>query len=76
MYMNIDKVMPFSLWSSLYIFNLLADAVSWILLEHYDMKYLEDYLDDDVLGVCPPSITVHLFGRRESIPLGMEHGNF
>ena len=49
---HIDKVLPFSLRSSPAIFNLLANAVCWILRENYGLKSLEFY-QDDFIGVGP-----------------------
>ena len=51
-----DKVLPFGLRSSPAIFNLLADAVCWILRQEYRIPSLEHYLDD-FIGVSSPSET-------------------
>eukprot|EP00117_Sycon_ciliatum_P024777 scpid57113/ scgid4981/ len=49
-----DKVLPFGLRSSPALFNLLADALCWILRHNYSLADLEHYLDD-YIGVAPPS---------------------
>ena len=49
-----DKVLPFELRSSPALFNLLADALCWILRHNYSLADLEHYLDD-YIGVAPPS---------------------
>ena len=42
----VDKVLPFGLRSSPFLFNRLADAVAWIAVNNYDIVDLLHYLDD------------------------------
>ena len=49
-----DKVLPFGLRSSPFIFDCLATALEWILRYKFSLQDLIHYLDD-YLGVCPPS---------------------
>ena len=42
----VDKVLPFGLRSSPFLFNRLADAVVWISTHNFDINDLLHYLDD------------------------------
>ena len=48
-----DKVLPFGLRSAPYIFNCLADAVTWILRTNYNVGHLYHYLDDFITLGAP-----------------------
>ena len=48
-----DKVLPFGLRSAPYIFNCLADSVTWILCNNYGVNHLYHYLDDFVTLGAP-----------------------
>ncbi len=58
----VDKCLPFGL-SSPYLFNLLADALQWCLLHHFDIHTSFHYLDDFFFAgladteVCTRAIT-------------------
>lgn len=52
-----DRVLPFGLRSSPYIFNSVADAVQWILTHKFSIADLLHYLDD-FLNVCGQSWTL------------------
>ena len=49
----IDKVLPFGLRSSPYLFNRLADAIAWIAEHNFDVVDLLHYLDDFLLVQAP-----------------------
>ena len=42
----VDKCLPFGLRSSLALFNMLADALQWIMLRNYQVTHIIHYLDD------------------------------
>ena len=41
-----DKVLPFGLWSSPFLFNQLSDALEWVLREKCGITYACHFLDD------------------------------
>ena len=55
----VDKVLPFGMRSSPALFNVLTDAVCWILRHNYSILSMEHYLDD-YIGVAPPSSVLPL----------------
>ena len=54
-----DKVLPFGLRSAPYIFNCLADSVTWILRNNYGVNHLYHYLDDFVTLGAPNTEECH-----------------
>ncbi|XP_070537677.1 uncharacterized protein [Ptychodera flava] len=48
-----DRVLPFSLRSAPFLFNLIADAIHWIISRRADTEDLLHYLDD-YFGAGPP----------------------
>ena len=51
-----DKVLPFGLRSSPFIFDKVASAIEWIVRAHFKVPTLFHYLDD-FLAVAPPSLS-------------------
>ena len=49
----VDKCLPFGLRSAPYLFNLVAEALEWILMHYFSIKFCFHYLDDFFL-VGPP----------------------
>jgi len=49
----VDKVLPFGLRSSPYLFNRLADAVAWIAVNRHNIADLLHYLDDYLTVAAP-----------------------
>ncbi len=58
----VDKCLPFSLRSSPYLFNLLADALQWCLQHHFAVLHSFHYLDD--FFFAGPADTLALLIRR------------
>ena len=52
-----EKVLPFGLRSSPFIFNQLATAINWVLVHVGSLPDVMHYLDD-FLDICPPSSSV------------------
>ena len=59
-----DKVLPFGLRSSPFIFDKVASAIEWIVRAHFKVPTLFHYLDD-FLAVAPPSLS--LAAKQHSI---------
>ena len=51
----VDLALPFGLHSAPYIFNTVAEAVKWILVNSYKVSDLLHYLDDFVTAGPPDS---------------------
>ena len=51
----VDLALPFGLCSAPYIFNTVAEAVGWILVNSYKVPDLLHYLDDFVTAGSPDS---------------------
>ncbi len=65
-YVDTCKCLPFGLRSAPYLFNLLADAIEWILHNNYGIDSILQYLDDfftagpPTTGVCSSNMTAML----------------
>ena len=53
----IDKCLPFGLRSAPYLFNMVADALEWILVHYFEVQHCFHYLDDFFLAGPPTSTT-------------------
>ena len=53
----VDKCLPFGLRSSPALFNHLASAIEWILINNYNIRHLIHYLDDFFTAGPPDSHT-------------------
>lgn len=51
----IDKCLPFGLRSAPYLFNMVADAIEWILMHYFGVEHCFHYLDDFFLAGPPMS---------------------
>ena len=65
-----EKVLPFGLRSSPYIFNTLADSIEYILRSVAHLKYVQHYLDDFLI-VSPPYLS--LAQHQSSLALDIFH---
>ena len=52
---QVDLLLPFGLWSALFIFNTIEDMVEWILVTSYKIPDLLHYLDDFITECSPHS---------------------
>ena len=55
----VDLVLPFGLRSAPYIFNTIAEAAEWILVDSFKVPDLLYYLDDFITAGPPDSHNVH-----------------
>ena len=49
----IDKCLPFGLRSAPFLFNMVAEAIEWILRYHFHQQYCFHYLDDFFFAGSP-----------------------
>ena len=49
----VDKGLPFGLRSAPYLFNMVTDALEWILIHHFGVQHCFHYLDDFLWLVRP-----------------------
>ena len=50
---TIDKCLPFGLQSAPFLFNMVAEAIEWILRYHFHQQYCFHYLDDFFFAGSP-----------------------
>lgn len=57
-----DKVLPFGLRSAPFLFNLLSDAIEWILVHHCNISFVCHILDDFLIKLYlpPPLLICHV----------------
>ena len=75
----VELRLPFGCWSSVFIFNTLADALAWILQVKYAISLLTHYLDDFFTCGAPDSdqcahnlsVIVDVF-QHLGVPLAMD----
>ena len=75
----IDKCLPFGLRSAPYLFNMVADALEWVLKHYFEVQHCFHYLDDFFLAGPPHSNTCYkalsdmlLFCRAVQAPVKPE----
>ena len=64
----VGKCLPFGLKSAPYLFNMVADALEWILRHHFGVQHCLHYLDDFFIA-GPPMTTTCAHALRDMLLL-------